>query len=52
LRFQGDGDYAGVTRFMGQRGKLSATLRQDLDQLSPKGIPVDVVFNQGEQLLK
>jgi len=52
LRFQGEGDYAGVIQFMEQRGKLSATLRQDLDQLSTKGIPVDVVFNQGEQLLK
>src|SRR4051812_37824626 len=52
LRFQGDGDYAGVTGFMEQRGKLSPTLRQDLDHLSTKGIPVDVVFTQGEQLLK
>jgi hypothetical protein len=52
LRFQGDGDYAGVTRFMEQRGKLSPVLQQDLARLGSKGIPVDVVFDQGEQVLK
>jgi hypothetical protein len=52
LRFQGDGDYAGVTGFMEQRGKLSPTLQQDLGKLGTKGIPVDIVFTQGEQLLK
>jgi Peptidase family M49 len=52
LRFQGDGDYAGVTRFMEQRGKLSPVLQQDLARLGTKGIPVDVVFEQGEQVLK
>jgi hypothetical protein len=52
LRFQGDGDYAGVTRFMETRGKLSPTLQQDLARLGSKGIPVDVVFEQGEQILR
>ena len=52
LRFQGNGDYAGVTRFMEERGKLSPTLQQDLARLGSKGIPVDVVFEQGEQILK
>jgi hypothetical protein len=52
LRFQGDGDYAGVTRFMAELGKLSATLVQDLEQLGSSGIPVDIVFEQGEQFLR
>jgi Peptidase family M49 len=52
LRFQGDGDYAGVTRFMEQRGKLSPVLERDLARLGSKGIPVDVVFQQGEQQLR
>ncbi len=52
LRFQGNGDYPGVTRFMEERGKLSPTLQQDLARLGSKGIPVDVVFEQGEQTLK
>jgi len=52
LRFQGDGDYAGVTRFMAERGKLGPQLEQDLGRLKSKGIPVDVVFEQGEQVLR
>jgi hypothetical protein len=52
LRFQGDGNYAGVTRFMADRGKLSPTLQQDLDRLGSKGIPVDIVFEQGQDVLR
>jgi len=52
LRFQGDGDYAGVTQFMTERGKLSPALQQDLARLGSGGIPVDVVFEQGPEVLK
>jgi peptidase M49-like protein len=52
LKFQGDGDYAGVTQFMEKRGRLPAGLQQDLARLQSKGIPVDVVFLQGEQQLR
>jgi hypothetical protein len=52
LKFQGDGDYAGVTRFMAERGKLSPTVQQDLARLGSKGIPVDVVFQQGAEVLR
>jgi hypothetical protein len=52
LRFQGDGDYPGVTRFMAERGKLSPQLQSDLERLRSRGIPVDVVFEQGERVLQ
>lgn len=52
LRFQGDGDYAGVARFMAERGKLSPVLQQDLARLGSKRIPVDIVFEQGWEVLK
>lgn len=52
LRFQGDGDYDGVTRFLAERGKLSPQLQQDLARLGSKSIPVDVVFEQGSEVLK
>ena len=52
LRFQGDGDYAGVTRFMAERGKISPTLQQDLTRLGTRGIPVDIVFEQGPEVLQ
>jgi hypothetical protein len=52
LRFQGDGDYAGVTRFMEEQGKLSPTLQQDLERLGSKGIPVDIVFEQNTRVVQ
>ena len=52
LRFQGDGDYTGVTRFMTERGRLSPVVQQDLARLGSRGIPVDVVFEQGPEVLR
>ncbi|HEV3050879.1 MAG TPA: hypothetical protein VGX50_11240 [Longimicrobium sp.] len=51
LRFQGDGDYAGVQAFMERYGNIDAELQRDLDRLAGAGIPVDVVFEQGVQVL-
>jgi hypothetical protein len=51
LRYQGDGDYEGVTRFMSERATIPAGLQHDLDRLSGKGIPVDIVFEQGVDVL-
>lgn len=47
LRFQGDGDYAGVKRFMEAHTKLSPALERDLARLAKRGVPVDLVFEQG-----
>jgi hypothetical protein len=52
LQFQGNGDYAGVTRFMAERGKLSTRLQEDLARLGSKGIPVDILFDQGPGVLQ
>jgi hypothetical protein len=52
LQFQGNGDYAGVARFMTDRGKLSPQLQEDLARLGSQGIPVDIVFEQGQQILQ
>jgi hypothetical protein len=51
LRFQGDGDYAGVQAFMARYGQIDAELQGDLDRLAHAGIPVDVVFEQGTDVL-
>ena len=45
--FQGDGDYAGVGAFQDRYGQIGAQLRADLDRLNTRGIPVDIVFEQG-----
>jgi hypothetical protein len=51
LRYQGDGDYEGVRRFMTERGAIPAEVQGDLDRLGTKGIPVDIVFEQGMDVL-
>jgi hypothetical protein len=51
LRYQGDGDYDGVKAFMQKYGAIDAGLQADLDRLAGAGIPVDVVFEQGTEVL-
>jgi hypothetical protein len=36
---------------MSQRATIPAGLQRDLDRLGSKGIPVDIVFEQGVQVL-
>jgi hypothetical protein len=47
LVMQGDGDYAGVGAFQNRYGQIGVQLRADLDRLATRGIPVDIVFDQG-----
>ncbi len=51
LQLQGDGDVKGVEKLVEEKGKIGEQLQADLDRLSAKGIPVDVVFEQGVQAL-
>jgi len=51
LRFQGDGDYAGVVAFMEEYGEIRPQLQADLDRLGEAGIPVDIVYEQGLDVL-
>jgi len=51
LTLQGNGDYAGVGKLLNEQGQISAELQADLDRLSRKNIPVDVVFEQGPEVL-
>ena len=51
LRFQGDGDYAGVVEFNQRLGVIRPALQADLDRLRSKSIPVDIIFEQGMEVL-
>lgn len=51
LQLQGDGDYQGVAQLFDQMGAIDASLQSDLDRLSRVGIPVDIVFEQGVEVL-
>jgi hypothetical protein len=51
LKLQGDGDYAGVERLTQELGIVRPQLASDLERLSGRAIPVDVVFTQGKSTL-
>lgn len=51
LRYQGDGDYEGVNEFVSQYGTVNDGLRQSLDRLATAGIPTDITFSQGKDVL-
>jgi hypothetical protein len=51
LQLQGDGDYEKVTALVKEKGVIGPQLQSELQRLSDKGIPVDVVFNQGVDVL-
>lgn len=51
LTLQGDGDYEGVTKLTDEMGIIKADLQADLDRLSAANIPVDIIFEQGADVL-
>lgn len=51
LTLQGNGDRAAVEKTQKEKGVINAELQADLDRLSKKGIPVDVIFEQGVDVL-
>lgn len=51
LTLQGNGDYNGVANLVKVKGVISADLQSDLDKLSEANIPVDVIFEQGVEVL-
>jgi len=52
LSLQGDGDYQTVADWFEQDGQQSPQLKKALDTISRAGIPVDIVFQQGQSHLK
>jgi hypothetical protein len=51
LVLQGDGDYDKVAQLVADKAVIKPSLQQDLDKLASKGIPVDVIFEQGTAIL-
>ncbi len=51
LMLQGDGDYAGAQQLLAGYGQIGEQLQADLDRLASADIPVDIVFNQGREVL-
>lgn len=51
LVLQGDGNYEGTGKLFNERGSIDEGLQASLDKLKEKNIPVDVVFDQGVDVL-
>ncbi len=51
LLIQGAGDYEGAGKLLAEQGAIGPELQADLARLRGAGIPVDVVFEQGQGLL-
>jgi len=51
LQLQGDGDVEGVKNLLKEKGAIMPELQKDLDKLSAKNIPVDIIFEQGVDVL-
>jgi hypothetical protein len=51
LRLQGTGDYAGTGELYEASGRIGPVLQGDLERLKSKGVPVDIVFEQGPEVL-
>ena len=51
LTLQGNGDKAAVESLLKDKGIVKPDLQTDLNKLQQKGIPVDVIFDQGVDVL-
>ena len=51
LRLQGDGDYEGARATKEAMATIGPALQADLDRVDEAGIPVDIVFEQGAEVL-
>ncbi|PIY32324.1 MAG: Zn-dependent hydrolase, partial [Bacteroidetes bacterium CG_4_10_14_3_um_filter_42_6] len=51
LTLQGDGNYEGASQWIEAQGNIPVQLQQDLNRANAMGIPVDIYFEQGPQVL-
>jgi hypothetical protein len=51
LKIQGDGDYETALKLIEEKGFIREELQKDLDRIGEAGIPRDIVFEQGPEVL-
>jgi len=51
LKLQGDGDYETAKSWIETEGVVKPQLQADLERINDAGIPVDIVFTQGPEVL-
>jgi hypothetical protein len=52
LKIQGDGDYNAAKDLIDKDGGIKPDLQKDLNRINEQKIPVDIIFNQGLDILK
>ena len=51
LELQGNGDYTAARTFLDEQGFVGEVLKADLERANREGIPTDIVFEQGAEVL-
>lgn len=51
ITIEGNGDYEKVTRLIQEKGIIIPALQKDLDRIVEAGIPKDIFFKQGIEIL-
>jgi hypothetical protein len=51
MRILAEGDYTAAKEIIESKGNMLPTLQEDLKRISSAGIPIDITFEQGEQVL-
>jgi len=51
LQFEGNGDYTGASAYLDSNGKIKEELQSDLDRLRTASIPLDIIYEQGTNVL-
>ena len=51
LKHQGDGDYEATKAWLGEMSVIKPELQADLDRVNAAGIPTDIYFNMGPDVL-
>lgn len=51
ITLQGDGNKAEIDKWINEKSKISAELQKELDKIKDAGIPKDIVYRQGADIL-
>lgn len=51
ITIQGNGDYEAAKAWIEADGRMTESLQRDLEKVNAAGIPVDIVFKQGREVL-
>jgi hypothetical protein len=51
LKFEGEGDYEGASKYMETNGIIRPQLQEDIARLKSAHIPLDIIFDQGVEVM-